>query len=112
MTIEDFVTKFVNLMRYVPREEKEKVHSYMSFLPQVYKDKIAFLNPKTMDEEIRCAKLCFTQFKQRFERKKTWQNRKRDKFDSRKNKLKHPSQTSHGAPIRRNKYNGKKSVSI
>jgi hypothetical protein len=54
-------------MRYVPylREEKEKVQRFMSCLPQAYKDKIEFLNPKTMDEVIRHAKLCYTQFKQR-----------------------------------------------
>jgi hypothetical protein len=79
MMIEDFVTKFVNLMRYVPylREEKEKVQWFMSCLPQAYKDKIEFLNPKTMDEIIRHAKLCYTQFKQRYENTKTWQNRNR-----------------------------------
>jgi hypothetical protein len=59
-------------MRYVPylRERKEKVQWFMSCLPQAYKDKIEFLNPKTMDEVIRHAKLCFTQFKQRSEKYK------------------------------------------
>jgi hypothetical protein len=73
MTIEDFVTKFVNLVRYIPylREEKEKVQMFISCLPQAYKDKIEFLNPKTMDEIIRHTKLCYTNFKQRYENTKS-----------------------------------------
>jgi hypothetical protein len=40
MTIEDFVTKFVNPMRYVPyhREEKEKVKRCMICFPQAFRD--------------------------------------------------------------------------
>jgi len=65
MSLEYFVTKFVNMMRYVPYlcEEKAKFQRFMSIFPQAYKYKIESLNPKTMDEVIRHAKLCFTQFK-------------------------------------------------
>jgi hypothetical protein len=37
-----------------------------------------------MDEVIRHEKLCYTQFKQRYENTKTWQNRNREKFDPKK----------------------------
>jgi hypothetical protein len=50
---------------------RKNFQRFMSCFPQVYKDKIEFLNPKTMDEVIRHAKLCFTQFKQRTENAKT-----------------------------------------
>ena len=42
--MEEFVTEFVNLQRYVPylRVEKTKVYSFINGLPLVYKEKIAF----------------------------------------------------------------------
>ena len=88
MTIKDFVTKFVNLMRYVPylREEKEKVHQFMRCLPQSYKDKFQFLNANTMDEIIRHTNLCYSEFKKRCESTKTSQNRNKDNNFDRRNK--------------------------
>jgi hypothetical protein len=65
-----------------------------------------------MNEVIRHTKLCFNQFKQSYERTKPWHTKNMDKFDNRNKKLKHPRQTSHSAPIMRNKYNGQQSVSF
>ena len=58
-TMEEFVTKFVNLQCYVPylREEKARVYRFINCLPLKYKEKIEFDMPKAMDEEIRKAKL-------------------------------------------------------
>jgi len=84
----------------------------MRFMPQVYIDKIEFLNPKTMDEVIRHTKLCFIQFKKRFENTKSWKHKSKDTFDPRKKSFKHPRQPSQSAPVRRNKYFGQQSVSI
>jgi hypothetical protein len=79
----------------------------MSFLSQFYKDKIEFLNPKKMDEVIIHAKLCYTQFKKRYENTKTWKNRnKENKFDLRKKQFKNLCQPSQNAPIRRNMFSG------
>ena len=66
-TMEEFVTKFVNLQRYVPylREEKARVYRFISYLPPTYMKKIEFDMPNTMDEAIREAKLCGYLFKQR-----------------------------------------------
>ena len=61
----------------------------MSCLPQAYTDKIEFLNLETMDEVIRHAKLCFTQFKQRTKYAKSWQHKYKDKFDPKKKNFKH-----------------------
>ena len=37
LTIDEFVTKFTNLLRYVPyiREEKAKVQRFLNYLPTV-----------------------------------------------------------------------------
>lgn len=63
----------MGLLCYIPylKEKKEKVQIIMSCLPQNYRDKMEFANPKTMEEAIREKKLCYTQFKQRIELNKT-----------------------------------------
>ena len=45
----------MRLLCYIPylKEEKEKVKRFMNCLPQNYKDKMEFANPKTMEEAIR-----------------------------------------------------------
>ena len=51
-TMEEFVTKFVNLQCYIPylKDEKEKVYRFISCLPLAYKDKIEFDKPNTKDK--------------------------------------------------------------
>ena len=67
MTMEDLINKFLDLLRFVPyiKEEKVKVQRFLSCLPQVYKDRIEFDNPKSLDEVLRKARLCYEQYKQR-----------------------------------------------
>ena len=63
--MEEFVTKFLNLQRYVSylKDEKTKVYRFISCLPPAYKEKIEFEMPKTMDDAIKKAKLCYHLFK-------------------------------------------------
>ena len=77
VTIDEFVAKFTNMLRYVPYicEEKEKVQRFLKCLPAVYKEKIEFDNPKTMDEAVRKARLCYHQFKGKGEHGKSWVNK-------------------------------------
>ena len=49
------------------KDEKIKVYRFISCLHPAYKVKIEFDMPKTMDEAIRKAKLCYLLFKHRFE---------------------------------------------
>jgi hypothetical protein len=69
MTMEELITIFTNMKRYIPylKEEKTKVQRFISFLPQIYRDKLDYDNPKTLDEAIRKEKLCYKQLKQRGE---------------------------------------------
>ena len=78
-TMEEFVTKFVHLQRYVPylRQKKARVYRFISCLAPTYKENIDFDMPNTMDEAIRKDKLCYHLFKQRSELSKNWQNKKR-----------------------------------
>jgi len=61
MTMEDLINKFLDLLRFVPyiKEEKVKVQRFLRCFPQAYKEIIEFGNPKTLDEVLRKARLCF-----------------------------------------------------
>eukprot|EP00253_Pinus_taeda_P001879 PITA_01879 len=68
-TMDEFITRFTSLLRYVPyiREEKEKVQRFVSSLPSYMRERIEFDNPKSMDEVIRKARICYQQGKQKGE---------------------------------------------
>ena len=61
MNMEELINKFLDLLRFVPyiKEEKVKVQRFLSCLPQAYKDRIEFNNPKTLDEALWKARLCY-----------------------------------------------------
>eukprot|EP00253_Pinus_taeda_P022539 PITA_22539 len=82
-TIDEFVTKFTSLLRYVPyiREEKAKVQRFVSSLPLTMRERIEFDNPKTMDESIRKARLCYQQNKSKGENSgKRWTDKRDSKM--------------------------------
>eukprot|EP00253_Pinus_taeda_P024447 PITA_24447 len=68
-TMDEFITRFTSLLRYVPyiREEKAKVQRFVSSLPPYMRERIEFDNPKSMDEVIRKATICYQQGKQKGE---------------------------------------------
>eukprot|EP00253_Pinus_taeda_P012452 PITA_12452 len=65
--MDEFITRFTSLLHYVPyiREEKEKVQRFVSSLPPYMRERIEFDNPKSMDEVIRKARICYQQSKQK-----------------------------------------------
>eukprot|EP00253_Pinus_taeda_P027708 PITA_27708 len=82
-TMDEFVTNFTSLLRYVPyiREEKAKVQRFVSSLPQTMRERIEFDNPKSMDEAIRKARICFQQNKQKGESAgKCWLDKKNSRI--------------------------------
>ena len=58
---------------------------FLNCLPAVYREKIEFDNPKTMDEAVRKARLCYQQFKGKGEHGKSWVNK--SEFKGKKQKL-------------------------
>ena len=64
-TMEEYANKFQELLRYVEyiKDEKVKIQRFLSGLPQSYKDKIEFYEPRTLEEAIRNAKYCYEQSK-------------------------------------------------
>eukprot|EP00253_Pinus_taeda_P008664 PITA_08664 len=78
-TMDEFITRFTSLLRYVLyiREEKAKVQRFVSSLPPYMRERIEFDNPKSMDEAIHKARICYQQSKQKGEiASKKWNERK------------------------------------
>eukprot|EP00253_Pinus_taeda_P030136 PITA_30136 len=78
-TMDEFITCFTSLLRYVPyiREEKAKVQRFVSSLPPYMRERIEFDNPKSMDEVIRKARICYQQGKEKGEiASKKWNEKK------------------------------------
>jgi hypothetical protein len=57
-TIEEYVSRFLELLRYVPyiKVEKAKVQRFISGLPKDYQNRIEFDEPKTLEDTIRKAR--------------------------------------------------------
>eukprot|EP00253_Pinus_taeda_P007905 PITA_07905 len=66
-SMDEFINRFTSLLRYVPyiKEEKAKVQRFVSSLPSYIRERIEFDNPRTMDEAIRKARICYQQNKQK-----------------------------------------------
>ena len=60
LTIEEYINKFLELIRYVPyiKDEKLKVQQFISGLPQSYWNKIEFDEPRTLEDTIWKARYC------------------------------------------------------
>ena len=64
-TMEECANNFLYLLRYVRyiKDEKVKIQRFVSGLPQSYKDRIEFYEPRIPEEAIRKAKHCYDQCK-------------------------------------------------
>ena len=86
MNMEELINKFLDLLRFVPyiKEERVKVQRFLSCLPQAYKDRIEFDNPKTLDEALRKADCAMSSTKMRNDSFRTWKDRKPERFSQQK----------------------------
>ena len=84
--MEEYANKFLEILRYVRyiRDEKVKVQRFLSGLPQSYKDRIEFYEPRNLEEAIRKAKFCYEQSKGNHDYQKTWKDKRNEKSDQRK----------------------------
>ena len=85
-TMEEYANKFLELLRYVRyiKDEKVKIQLFLSGLPQSYKDRIEFYEPRTLEEAIRKDKYCYELTKDKPEYHKTWKDKNNEKYDQRK----------------------------
>jgi hypothetical protein len=82
LTIDEFVNKFLELLRYVPyiKDEKEKMQRFISGLPQTYRDRIEFDEPKTLEEAIWKARYCYEQFGSKTRPHEDWKKKNSSGF--------------------------------
>ena len=92
-TMEEYGNKFLEILRYVRyiKDEKMKIQHFLmvSGLPQSYKERIEFYEPRNLEEAIRNVKYCYDQRKGKMDYHKTWKDKKNENFDQRKNGFKH-----------------------
>ena len=84
--MEEYANKFLELLRYFWYiiDEKVKVQRFLSGLPQDYKDRIEFYEPRTLEESIRKDKYFYEQRKGKPDYHKAWKDKKNKKFDQRR----------------------------
>ena len=65
MTMKELCSKFLSLLFYVPYiiDENPKIKRFLSFMPLMFKERIEYDNPKTLEEVMRKANLCFQENK-------------------------------------------------
>lgn len=88
--MDEFIIKITSFLRYVPyiHEKKVKVHRSITILPLFMKECLEFDNPKTMEEVMWKARICYQQNKPNEDVGKRWADKKGNKFpcDSKGNK--------------------------
>jgi hypothetical protein len=69
LTIEEYVNKFLDLLRYVPytKEEKEKAQRFINDLAKEYWNRIEFDESKTLEDTIRKETYCHEKYGHRAE---------------------------------------------
>ena len=84
--MEEYASKFLELLRYVRyiRHDKVKIQRFFSGLPQTCKDRIEFDEPRTLEEAIRKTKYCYNHNKSILDIHKAWKDKKNEKVDQRK----------------------------
>jgi hypothetical protein len=88
LTMEEYVNKFLDLLRYVPyiKAEKAKAQRFISGLPKEYRNRIEFDEPKTLEDTIRKATYCHEQYGHRAESRGDWKQKSGSKFQKKGNK--------------------------
>lgn len=71
---DEYVTKFLELLRYAPylKDEKAKIHRFITGLPMAFIDKIKFLEPQTLKDDINKLGHCYEQPKHRTKNRSNW----------------------------------------
>jgi hypothetical protein len=82
LTMEEYVNKFLDLLRYVPyiKAEKAKAQCFISGLPKEYRNRIEFDEPKTLEDTIRKETYCHEQYGHRAESRGDWKQKSGSRF--------------------------------
>jgi hypothetical protein len=82
LTIEEYVNKFLDLLRYVHyiKEEKVKAQRFISGLPKEYWNRIEFDEPNTLEDTIRKETYCHEQYGQWAKSRGDWKQNTGSRF--------------------------------
>jgi hypothetical protein len=82
LTIEEYVNKFLDLLRYVPyiKAEKVKAQHFICGVPKEYRNRIEYDEPKTLEDTIRKATYCHEQYGHRAKSRGDWKQKSGLKF--------------------------------
>eukprot|EP00253_Pinus_taeda_P005252 PITA_05252 len=74
MIDDEYTSRFLELLRYVPyvTGEKVNIHRFISRLPVAFKDKIDFDEPRSLEEAIHKLRHCYEKSEHRSETKLDW----------------------------------------
>jgi len=86
MSMKELCNKFLSLLRYVPYliDEKPKIQRFLSCLPTIYKDRIEYDDPRTLEEATRKANFCFDQNNNKREVVPNWKNKNPNNYEQRR----------------------------
>lgn len=81
MINEEYMTKFMELLRYVPclKDEKTKVQRFIIRFPLAFKDQIEYDEPHPLQEGIKKLKHCYNQSKRKSEPNWDWNRNDKSK---------------------------------
>ena len=84
--MEEYANNLLELLGYVRyiKYEKVKIQCFLSGLPQSYKDRIEFYEPRNLEEAIRKAKYFYDQSKKKMDYQKTWKDKRSENSDQMK----------------------------
>jgi hypothetical protein len=92
MTIDEYESRFLELLKYVSfiKEEPIKIQRYLSGLPSFISETIQYHDPKTLEATISRAKFLYDQHKGRPNFQNAWEDKKKNKIEQRENGTKPP----------------------
>ena len=81
MMDDEYTSRFLELLRYVPylTEEKAKIERFISGLLVAFKDRIEFDETRSLEEDIRKLRHCYEQLRHKTETKPNWRGNAKNK---------------------------------
>lgn len=88
MKIEEYMTKFLDLLRYVTylKDGKMKVQMFISGFPLTFKDQNEYNEPQSLEEVSRMLNHCYEQPNHNYEPKRDWKGNGNSKGKCAKNR--------------------------
>eukprot|EP00253_Pinus_taeda_P019959 PITA_19959 len=105
MTEEEYTTKFLELLRYVPYLTNEKTigQRFVSGFPLTFRDRIEYAKPRSLEEVIGKLKHCYEKSKRKNESQQGWKGKAKGKgkWQPKRERLQYANEKENVAPQKR-----------